>query len=162
MKTVLIVEDDEGIRELVSAALDSAGYRVIAAGHGVEALDLLDREASLPDTIILDWMMPVMNGPELLARLAADPARAAIPVLVMSACDRPLKTVGLPVAVVLTKPVRMRTLIETVDKLSGQPWRPSPFVTGRFPAIPASSGREAIKTVVMRPGKPPTGGDGRR
>jgi DNA-binding response OmpR family regulator len=153
MKTVLLVEDDEQIRELVGEALTAGGYRVLRAEHGERALALLDAEPAPPDLIILDWMMPVMGGQELLLALAADAERAAVPVLVLSACDRALKIVGLPVAVVLTKPVRMRTLVEVVDRLAGMPQRPSPFVTGKYPVV-REPGVDGAKTVIIRPVKP--------
>ena len=161
----MVVEDDAQIREIIGEALTAGGYRVMAAGNGAEALAIL-RDAGPPDLIILDWIMPVMGGQEVLTTLAADPAYADMPVLVLSALDRPFRAKGLPVAVVLTKPVRMRTLVEIVDRLAGMPARPSPFRTGRFPAIPDRPGgdeRAPATTVVLRSAKPtpPNGGEGR-
>lgn len=161
-RAILVVEDDDQIREIVAEALTISGYRVFVAKDGAEALEVLDQAGVCPRVIILDWMMPVMGGQEVIAALTMDPRFASIPVLVLSACDRALKIPGLPVAVVLSKPVRMRTLLEIVDRLSGHPMRPSPFVTGRFPVIRPSPTEPAApkKTVVLRPPKPtpPTGG----
>ena len=158
-RTVLVVEDDEQIREIVAEALTISGYRVLTAADGAEALQVLDRAGAAPRVIVLDWMMPVMGGQEVVAALTMDPRWAATPVLVLSACDRPLKIPGLAIAVVLTKPVRMRTLVEIIDRLAGHPVRTSPFVTGRFPVVRASPTETgaAKKTIVLRK---PTSGEG--
>jgi CheY-like chemotaxis protein len=160
-RAILVVEDDEQIREIIAEALGVAGYLALTAGNGAEALEVLERAPARPRVIVLDWMMPVMGGQEVVAALTMDPRFTTIPLLVLSACDRPLKIPGLPVAVVLSKPVRMRTLLEIVDRLAGHPMRQTaPFVTGRFPAIrpsPTETGA-AKKTIVLR--KPTSGGEG--
>lgn len=120
-RTLLLVEDDDDIREALTLTLSRCGYRVLAARHGRAALEAIAREATPPSLILLDWMMPVMNGLEFLEQLTE--AGQTIPVVVVSAIDRVEWTADLPVAVVLTKPVRMRTLIDVVDRLCGQPRR---------------------------------------
>jgi hypothetical protein len=83
--------------------------------------------------------MPVMSGFEFLQYLATDPAYRGIQVLILSAVDRALRTSGLSVAAVLNKPVRMRTLVDVIDKLCGLPRRPSHlFPAGRYPSIGTS------------------------
>lgn len=78
---VLLVEDEPGIRLIARAALVRAGFQVIEAGNGADAL----AAASGPiDLILLDWMLPDLDGPDVCARLKADPATAQIPVLFLT------------------------------------------------------------------------------
>jgi CheY-like chemotaxis protein len=85
MHSVLIVDDDRAIREMLTETLDDAGYRVLSAENGRQALALLAEAPTLPAVILLDLMMPVMNGWEFLAQQQADARIAAIPVIVLSA-----------------------------------------------------------------------------
>ena len=88
MKTVLVVDDEFGITEVVEDILTDAGYQVLVAGNGRQALDLLEESRpTLPGLILLDFMMPEMNGPAVLNQLAGRPGLAAIPVVVMSSLD---------------------------------------------------------------------------
>src|SRR5687768_7389253 len=82
--TVLLVEDDSDIRETVGEVLGDHGYRVVTAGHGADALAQL-RDGARPDVILLDLMMPVMDGAAFRSEQKADPELAAIPVIVMTA-----------------------------------------------------------------------------
>ncbi len=84
MHTVLVVEDDSDIRELFAEVLSQAGYEVVEAKNGQEALDFL-RGHDRPCLILLDLMMPVLSGPELLEIMAEDERLAAVPVVVISA-----------------------------------------------------------------------------
>jgi two-component system, OmpR family, alkaline phosphatase synthesis response regulator PhoP len=81
-KRVMVVDDEPDIVELIRYNLKSEGYEVITARNGKEALDKL---GTLPDLIILDLMMPVMDGLETCKRLKADPRTARIPVLFLTA-----------------------------------------------------------------------------
>jgi CheY-like chemotaxis protein len=85
-KRVLVVEDDALTRRCIVEVLLDAGYRVVEASNGAEALALL-REQPLPALILLDLMMPVMTGQEFRAEQLQDPRLAAIPVVVVSAVD---------------------------------------------------------------------------
>jgi CheY-like chemotaxis protein len=135
-KTLLVIEDDVDNREAIAHALRRCGYAVHVAGNGRAAIDLLAGMDTPPDLIVLDWMMPVMSGFEFLTYQATDASLKSIPVLVLSAVDRPLKVAGLPVVALLTKPVRMRTLVDVIDRLCGHPKRPRElFASGRYPAI---------------------------
>ncbi len=82
MQTVLVVDDELGILLVLEAVLSDAGYRVITAGNGRQAIELA--RAERPDLVLTDWMMPVMDGPALIAALCADPALSDIPLAVMS------------------------------------------------------------------------------
>jgi CheY-like chemotaxis protein len=118
-KTVLLVEDDPDVREEMALALEHAGYRVQGATHGAEALDILRREPLRPSVILLDWMMPVMDGIAFLGQTASDPRFGSIPVIVVSAVARMARIPTLCVAAVVAKPVRLRTLLDVVDRICG-------------------------------------------
>lgn len=81
---VLLVEDDAAIREALAEVLDEEGYQVLTANHGAAALDHLSAGCA-PQVILLDLMMPVMDGWQFLSRLQAMPAWAPIPVIILSA-----------------------------------------------------------------------------
>ena len=85
MPTVLVVEDEWVIAEVLAVTLVDAGYHVITAANGKQALANLAE--TRPDVIVTDTMMPILDGPGLLAALAADPAHRDIPVIIMSALD---------------------------------------------------------------------------
>jgi CheY-like chemotaxis protein len=148
-RQVLLVEDDADVREALAAALGRCGYSVTTACNGRDAIDHLARSTEQPSLIVLDWMMPVMNGLDFLTHQAANPRLRATPVLILSAVDRVHNFAGATVAAVLTKPVRMRTLIDVIDRLCGMPRRPEGFlaaqITGRVSA-PRADG-----SVVTRP-----------
>jgi CheY-like chemotaxis protein len=83
MRTVLVVDDENDIAEVVGTVLKSRGYRVAVAGNG--KLALVELAGQRPDVILIDVMMPVMTGIELLRTLKASDEHRAIPVLMMSA-----------------------------------------------------------------------------
>lgn len=84
MHTILVVEDDADVRELETEVLTQAGYRVAEAVNGQEALEFL-RAHDGPCVVLLDLMMPVLSGPELLEIMADDEKLASLPVVVVSA-----------------------------------------------------------------------------
>ncbi len=86
MQTVLIADDDEGIRALIETTLESPDCRVLLAEDGEAALALARRE--LPDLVILDWMMPKLTGPEIAERLPCDPLTAGIPIVLLTGMSR--------------------------------------------------------------------------
>jgi CheY-like chemotaxis protein len=81
--TILIVEDERPMRELLAEVLEDAGHRALQAIHGGHALELIAQER--PDLVIADVMMPVLGGVALCHRLKADPRTRGIPVVLMSA-----------------------------------------------------------------------------
>ena len=83
MTTVLVVDDEPLIAMALEAMLEDAGYRVVTAANGRQGLERL-AEAPRPEIVLLDMMMPVMNGPAMLTAMAADPDLAGIPVIVLS------------------------------------------------------------------------------
>jgi CheY-like chemotaxis protein len=85
---VLVVDDDEGFREALSALLALKGFTVELATNGREALEWL-RGAGRPRAVLVDLMMPVMSGWELLSVMRQDPSLATIPIAVISAARDP-------------------------------------------------------------------------
>jgi DNA-binding response OmpR family regulator len=81
--TILVVDDDPVIQKLLSVNFEMEGYRVLTASDGVEGLERVQEER--PDLVLLDVMMPRMDGLEVARRLKADAATADIPVLLLSA-----------------------------------------------------------------------------
>jgi CheY-like chemotaxis protein len=112
--SVLIVEDDEQIRETLGLILELEGYSVRSAANGQEALALL-RE-SPTSLIILDLMMPVMSGWEFLAEREKEESLAAIPVVVMTAGSRSDERPR-NINAFLSKPVELEELLGTVSQL---------------------------------------------
>jgi CheY-like chemotaxis protein len=112
-KTVLVVEDDPDIRDIVQDLLESEGYDVIPASHGKQALEFLwgVKTTAKPDLVILDMMMPLVDGRQVLEAMQSDTDLASIPVLVISAVVRE-KPAG--AAAFLRKPVSLEKLFETV------------------------------------------------
>ncbi len=111
---VLVVEDDDDVRESFAEVLELHGYRVVTAENGQRALEVLD-DLPRPAVIMLDLMMPVMNGPEFLAELRRGKHRE-LPVVIVSAfADR---AAGLPAEAVLEKPVRPTTLFHTIERIA--------------------------------------------
>jgi CheY-like chemotaxis protein len=83
MPTILVVEDEFAIAELLEMALTDAGYEVLTAANGRQALERM-AEAPRPDLIITDFMMPVLNAAGLVEALRSDPTYRDIPYIVMS------------------------------------------------------------------------------
>ncbi|PLS79555.1 MAG: response regulator, partial [Chloroflexi bacterium] len=83
--TILVVDDDSGIREALTDILEDEGYAVRSACDGQAALDLLRQQAEPPALVLLDLMMPRMNGWQFRSEQRRDPALANIPVVVISA-----------------------------------------------------------------------------
>lgn len=119
-KTVLVVEDDPDIRDIVQDLLESEGYDVVPASHGKQALEFLlgVKKTAKPDLVILDMMMPLVDGRQVLEAMQADPELASIPVLVISAVARE-KPAG--AAAFLRKPVSLEKLFETVRTFVNRP-----------------------------------------
>ena len=116
MHVVLVVEDDPDIRATLCEALEDNGYRAVGAANGAEALDYLRSGAESPCLILLDLMMPVMDGQTFRTEQRADPKLANIPVVVISAYRDVERQANDLAAEFLSKPVRLETLLETARK----------------------------------------------
>jgi CheY-like chemotaxis protein len=109
---VLVVEDDPSIREALSEALETEGYRVVCAEHGQAALQHL-AGAEPPCLVLLDVMMPVMDGIAFRQAMLGDARLAEIPVVVITAGGAQLAA-RVPASKVLHKPVRMEVVVAAV------------------------------------------------
>lgn len=116
-KRVLIVEDAPDLRSLLCQLFESEGYRVSQAANGREALALLQAASELPQLILLDLMMPVMDGFAFRRAQAAQPRLAGIPVVIMTADGDPWsKQLRAGAADSLRKPVEVDELLEVIDR----------------------------------------------
>ncbi len=112
-KRILVVEDTQNIREILLEILDGAGYTVVGATNGAEALDRA--RIFKPDLILIDLLMPVMDGAALITQLAVDTKLSRVPRVLMTATP---SLVTLPLRqlarVVLQKPVLREALLRIV------------------------------------------------
>jgi len=116
MHVVLVVEDDPDIRATLCEALEDHGYTAVGASNGVEALDYLHKAGERPCLILLDLMMPVMDGQTFRNEQRADPSLAEIPVIVISAYRDVEKHARELAADCLPKPVRLETLLDVARR----------------------------------------------
>lgn len=113
---ILVVEDDFDIRDTLSQILEAEGYAVSGAANGAEALEVLDRQVA-PALILLDLMMPVMNGWQFRTEQLKRPEIANIPVVVISAdAGVGKKAEAIGAADSLKKPVPLETLLDVVNR----------------------------------------------
>jgi signal transduction histidine kinase/CheY-like chemotaxis protein/ligand-binding sensor domain-containing protein len=117
-KSVLVVDDDPNIRSLLQQELTEAGYGVRLAEDGRKALALIREET--PGLVILDVMMPEMNGFDVAAVLKNDPTTMDIPIIILSIVEDKERGFRLGVDRYLTKPIDTRSLFHEVDSLLGQ------------------------------------------
>jgi CheY-like chemotaxis protein len=115
---VLVVEDDRDTRDALVELLRLLGYGVIEAQNGRQALELLRSGQEKPCMILLDLMMPVMNGWQFLEEQRGDPSLSSIPVVVLTAdASAPRRAAELSVAELLKKPVLAETLSDAIARL---------------------------------------------
>jgi len=112
---VMLVDDDEDIRELMSELLMTRGYVVLQAGNGQEAVEVLTKAERLPFLVLLDMAMPTMDGPAFLRVRAQDPILKEIPVLVISGSVPP-KVATNEIEGFLRKPVEVTELLEVIGQ----------------------------------------------
>ena len=117
-KSVLVVDDDQNIRSLLNQELSEAGYRVRLAEDGRKALALIREET--PGLVILDVMMPEMNGFDVAAVLKNDPVTMDIPIIILSILEDKERGFRLGVDRYLTKPIDTASLFHEVDALLDQ------------------------------------------
>jgi two-component system cell cycle sensor histidine kinase/response regulator CckA len=111
-RRILLVEDDRELREALIEVLESANHVVVGAGDGSEALAQM--RASRPDVVVLDLMMPVMDGWQFRVEQKRDPSLAGIPIVAISASTSPMAA-AVDADVYLRKPVDKKTLLGAID-----------------------------------------------
>lgn len=117
-KRILVVEDDNSIRELLVELLQSEGYEVAAAVNGLEGIKYLQANGN-PDLILIDLMMPIMDGYTFRSEQMKNAEWSKVPVVVMSAeanAKEKMKNFG--ITAFLSKPVELDTILKTVEKYS--------------------------------------------
>src|SRR6202171_5965685 len=123
---ILVVEDERGQREALAEVLSRLGYEVQCAANGSEALELMRHSESLPGLILLDLMMPVMDGWQFRAEQRRDRELAQVPVVVLSALDDTAqKVVQDGAAPFGSKPLHWQALLSVVERFCGET-RPRP------------------------------------
>ncbi len=113
---ILVVEDDDGIRETLQMFLENEGYHVASATNGQEALQLMASSAA-PCLILLDLMMPVMNGWEFAAVLQQSDTLATPPIVLMTAYEKQANDI--PAQGLLKKPIMVDELMSYIKKYCG-------------------------------------------
>lgn len=111
---VLLIEDDDDIRETLAAILEARGFDVVAARHGQDALERIRAGGARPSVILLDLLMPVMDGETFLQVQETDPLLADVPVIIVTAQLRTPAVIPPHVRAVYTKPVRLTDILEAV------------------------------------------------
>src|SRR4051794_9735274 len=117
-KTILVADDESHILHVVSLKLRNAGYRVVTACDGQEALELAQQEH--PDLLITDYHMPLLSGLELCRRLQQDPKTVSIPAIMLTARGyhlEPHDTETSGIRRMLSKPFSPRQLLVTVHEV---------------------------------------------
>jgi DNA-binding response OmpR family regulator len=116
---VLVVDDEQDIRQLIALILGATGYEVVQAASGLEGLRALEEHEV--DLVILDIMMPEMDGWEVCKHIKSQPRQKELPVLILTVRSQPLdRVIGLEVVHAddyLTKPFERRELLATVERL---------------------------------------------
>lgn len=118
-RTVLVVEDDALIRELLAEVLSDAGYDVVAADRGQSALHLAHER--VPSVVVADHVLPDMSGLDVLERLHGHPASRHIPIMLISGRAQQIAAQAHGADRLLAKPFDIDTLLENVDALTSTP-----------------------------------------
>ncbi|HET9384537.1 MAG TPA: response regulator [Gemmatimonadales bacterium] len=116
MRSIMVIDDDADARRTLREFLTREGFTVQTARDGQHALNVLER-IQAPDLILLDYKMPVMDGKQFLAVMRRTPALQSIPVVILSAATREWSGANLEVVDILTKPVDLDLLLNTVGRI---------------------------------------------
>jgi CheY-like chemotaxis protein len=116
---ILLVDDDDDIRSTLFTVLTEEGFRVAASRNGQEAIEYLHAHRP-PCLILLDLMMPIMNGWQFCAAQSSDPELATIPVIVLTASSEgAAQAASLAVSDVLSKPLDLPVLLDAIERIDG-------------------------------------------
>lgn len=117
MQTILVVDDEFGIAETLELLLGDEGYHVVTASNGQNGLARLAER--LPDLVLLDYMMPILDGPGMLRAMRADLTYRDVPVILMTALPEATvaKTIDSQYSGFLRKPFRANEVVGTVARV---------------------------------------------
>lgn len=118
-KTILVVDDERLVIEVLNELFGDEGYGTLAAYNGVEALTVLAR--TRPNVILTDLLMPVLDGFGLCRAVLADPSTATIPLVLMSAAPELKFSIDFPIAGFLQKPFQFEIMLNLIAALIGEP-----------------------------------------
>jgi len=121
--TVLVVDDEYSVLDALTEVLLWQGHHVLTAGNGVEALQVMS--AQRPHLALVDVMMPRMDGIQLLQAMAADPALAVIPLILLTAVPSAVPPAVAARVTVLRKPFGLDGLLEAMEQVLGVPEAPA-------------------------------------
>ena len=140
--SVLVVDDDFAIRSALTSVLETEGYDVSVAENGEVALKAL-RGPNVPDVMVLDLMMPVLSGWEVLEIIDNDASLQGIPILVLSAMCTPLAPPGRKGGVkgCLSKPVRLEALLDAIKEIAPPPLPAAEYATPSLGHRPPAGAR---------------------
>jgi two-component system alkaline phosphatase synthesis response regulator PhoP len=116
MTTILVVDDDSSIAEMLQVILEDEGYQVVTAHNGQEGLACL--KTSPPTLVLCDFMMPVLDGVQMCRTMQANPDYQAIPFVLMSSLHAAIDSVGCRFAALLTKPFDLENILPLIARLS--------------------------------------------
>lgn len=115
---ILVIDDDDDTRTCLMAVLEAEGYDVRGASNGLDGLAIL-RSAYTPDLVLLDLMMPVMSGWDLLEELKKVPKLTDLPVVVFTAAGDPLPKQAILAKPIVRKPIEIDLLLRMVNDYCG-------------------------------------------
>jgi CheY-like chemotaxis protein len=117
-RPILVVDDDDDVREMLCAVLSAEGYEAVGAADGVEALQCMRRDGP-PSLVVVDLMMPRMDGEDLIRTMTQDPSLADIPIAIMSG-QPSVHTAARAIAVNarLGKPLELDDVLAVVRRLA--------------------------------------------
>lgn len=115
---ILVVDDNAALRENLVECLEGEGYEVVAAEHGQAALARME-DGPLPGVVLMDLMMPGLDGRGLAAAIRANPRYAGVQLVVITGHPNPKVKNGIPADAVLPKPFGVKELLATLERLAG-------------------------------------------
>jgi CheY-like chemotaxis protein len=120
MKTIVVVDDEFGLVDVLAAGLSDVGYRVLTAANGVQGLETMAEHT--PDLVLLDYMMPLLDGPGVLGAMRADPKLSTVPVVLMSSMPESVVRARCQGYVAfLRKPFDFDALMGAIDRAFEEP-----------------------------------------
>lgn len=132
VQTVLVVDDEFGVAEVLDAILTDEGFRVVTATNGRQALDRIAEQR--PDLVLLDYIMPILDGVGVLHALATDPRATGLPVVVMSALpEESISVATQHYQAFLRKPFRIKSVLAAIATAMPSATVTPPRANGHYP-----------------------------